>query len=88
MRPQRILAQQNLCHFLKVSEQIMYGFKQLLMRNSGRLLLFPSGIWMDFLMHQPALLHGCQVAKAMPNVSLHKSLRTPNKLRTKFSYRI
>ena len=66
----------------------MYSFKQLLMRNSGRLLLFPSGIWMDFLTHQPALLHGCQVTKAMPNVSLHKSLRTPNKLRTKFSYRI
>ena len=32
--------------------------------------------------------HGRQVAKAMSNVYPHKSLKTPNQLRTKFSYRI
>ena len=32
--------------------------------------------------------HAHQVAKAMTNVYLHKSLKTPNKLRTKISYRI
>ena len=36
----QILARQNLCHFLKVSEQIMYGSQKLLMRNSGHLLFF------------------------------------------------
>ena len=30
--------------------------------------------------------HGCQVAKAMPQVYVHKSLKTPNKLCTKNSY--
>ena len=40
----QILARQNLCHFLKVSEQMMYGSQQLLMRNSGRLLLLPPQI--------------------------------------------
>ena len=34
----------------------MDGSQCLLMRNSGRLLLFPGGLWMGFLMHQPALL--------------------------------
>ena len=42
----QILALQNLCHFLKMSEQIMYGSQKLLMRNSGRLLLSPGGLWM------------------------------------------
>ena len=40
----QILARQNLCHFLEMSEQIIYSSK-LLMRNSRRLLLFPSGLW-------------------------------------------
>ena len=35
-----ILEQQNLCHFLKLREQNMQGWQNLLMRNSGRLLLF------------------------------------------------
>ena len=38
----QILVRQNLCHFL--NEQIMHGSHQLLMRNSGRLLLLPAQI--------------------------------------------
>ena len=41
--------------------QIMQGWQKLLVRNSGRLLLFPGGLWMvavlswrTFLVHQPA----------------------------------
>ena len=40
----QILARENLCHFLTVSEQIMYGFQKLPIRSSGHLLLFPSEI--------------------------------------------
>ena len=34
----------NICHFLKMSKQIMYGSQKLVMRNSGHLLLFPSEV--------------------------------------------
>ena len=40
----QILARQNLCHFLKMSEQMMYGSQKVLMRNSGHLLLLPAQI--------------------------------------------
>ena len=36
----------------------------------------------------PIIAHEKQWALAMPNLYLHKSLTTPNKLRTKFLYRI
>ena len=52
----QILGGQNLCHFVIMSECVMYSSQEMLMRNSGRLLSFPRGLWMDFLMHQPALL--------------------------------
>ena len=55
----QILTRQNLCHFLKMSEQLMCGSQSWLMRNSGCLLLLPAQI-----------------------------LKTPNKLCTKFLYRI
>ena len=42
----QILQRQNLCHFLTMSEQIMHGWQDLLMRNSGQLLLFAGGLWM------------------------------------------
>ena len=37
------LWRQNPCHFSKMSEQIVQGWQKLLMRISGRLLLFPGG---------------------------------------------
>ena len=37
----QILARQIPCHFSKMREQIVQGWQKLLMRNSGRLLLFP-----------------------------------------------
>ena len=35
--------------FLKMSEHIMFGSQQLLMRNSGRLLLFLGGLWFSII---------------------------------------
>ena len=37
----QILARQNPCNFLKMTDQIMSGSQKLLNRNSGRLLPFP-----------------------------------------------
>ena len=45
----------NPCHFLKMSEQIMQGWQKLLIRNSGRLLLFPGGL--SWCINQHSCLH-------------------------------
>ena len=50
------LARQNLCHFSKkLSEPIMWGWQKLLMRNSGRLLLFPGEL--SWCINQHSCLH-------------------------------
>ena len=70
-----ILARQNLCHFLELSERITYGSPKLLMRNSGNscccflvdlYFLVDSGWLLIFLRGRG------------------KSSKTPNKMRTKF----
>ena len=56
--PDQILARQNPCHFLKMSEQIM-RWQQLPMRYSGRLLLFPGGLSWSINQHSCLYPIGC-----------------------------
>ena len=87
----QILGRQNPCHCSKMSEKITYSWQKVLMRNSGRFLLFSGGLlqalWQDCCspLARVGALGGKRGAPALHATAPHRGILKRGKKKKKCS---